>query len=184
MQGSIDKAKELAEEIEGAFIPDQFSNPANAKAHREGTGVEIYKDLDGQVDIFVAGVGTGGTVTGVGEYLKAQNPEVKVVAVEPAASPVLSQGKSGKHGIQGIGAGFVPAVLNRTIYDEVAAVSDEEAFEYARMVAKTEGVLVGISSGAALCAAVKVAKRNENEGKNIVVLFPDGGDRYLSTGLF
>ena len=184
MQGSIDKAKELAEEIEGAFIPDQFSNPANAKAHREGTGVEIYKDLDGKVDIFVAGVGTGGTITGVGEYLKAQTPEVKVVAVEPASSPVLSQGKSGKHGIQGIGAGFVPVVLNRDIYDEVTTVSDEEAFEYARMVAKTEGVLVGISSGAALCAAVKVAKRNENEGKNIVVLFPDGGDRYLSTGLF
>lgn len=184
MQGSIDKAKELAQEIEGAFIPDQFSNPANAKAHREGTGVEIYKDMDGKADIFVTGVGTGGTLTGVGEYLKSRKPDTKIVAVEPAASPVLSQGKSGKHGIQGIGAGFVPAVLNREIYDEVVAVTDEEAFEYARIVSKTDGALVGISSGAALCAAVKLAQQSENEGKNIVVLFPDGGDRYLSTGLF
>ena len=184
MQGSIEKAKELAQEIEGAFIPDQFSNPANAKAHREGTGVEIYKDMDGKADIFVAGVGTGGTLTGVGEYLKSRKPDTKIVAVEPAASPVLSQGKSGKHGIQGIGAGFVPAVLNREIYDEVVAVTDEEAFEYARIVSKTDGALVGISSGAALCAAVKLAQQSENEGKNIVVLFPDGGDRYLSTALF
>ena len=184
MQGSIDKAKELAKEIPNSFIPDQFSNPANAKAHRESTGVEIYKDMDGKVDVFVAGVGTGGTLTGVGEYLKSQKPDVKIVAVEPATSPVLSQGKGGKHGIQGIGAGFVPAVLNTAIYDEVVTVTDDESFAYARMVAKTEGVLVGISSGAALCAAVQLAKRTENEGKNIVVLFPDGGDRYLSTGLF
>lgn len=184
MQGSIDKAKELAKEIPNSFIPDQFSNPANAKAHREGTGVEIYKDLDGKVDIFVAGVGTGGTLTGVGEYLKAKNPKTKIIAVEPASSPVLSQGKAGAHKIQGIGAGFVPAILNISIYDEVLPITDEDAFEYARMVAKTDGTLVGISSGAALCAAVKVAKRDENAGKNIVVLFPDGGGRYLSTELF
>lgn len=184
MQGSIDKAKELAKEIPNSFIPDQFSNPANAKAHREGTGVEIYKDLDGKVDIFVAGVGTGGTLTGVGEYLKAKNPKTKIIAVEPASSPVLSQGKAGAHKIQGIGAGFVPAILNISIYDEVLPITDEDAFEYARMVAKTDGTLVGISSGAALCAAVKVAQRDENAGKNIVVLFPDGGGRYLSTELF
>ena len=184
MQGSIDKAKELAKEIPNSFIPDQFSNPANAKAHREGTGVEIYKDLDGKVDIFVAGVGTGGTLTGVGEYLKAKNPKTKIIAVEPASSPVLSQGKAGAHKIQGIGAGFVPAVLNTSIYDEVLPITDDDAFEYARMVAKTDGTLVGISSGAALCAAVRVAKRDENAGKNIVVLFPDGGGRYLSTELF
>lgn len=184
MQGSIEKAKELAKEIPNSFIPDQFSNPANAKAHREGTGVEIYKDMDGKVDMFVAGVGTGGTLTGVGEYLKAQNSKTKIIAVEPATSPVLSEGKAGAHKIQGIGAGFIPAVLNTKIYDEVLAITEEEAFEYARMVAKTDGALVGISSGAALCAAVKMAKRTENEGKNIVVLFPDGGDRYLSTDLF
>ncbi len=184
MQGSIDKAKELAKEIPNSFIPDQFSNPANAKAHREGTGVEIYKDMDGKVDMFVAGVGTGGTLTGVGEYLKEQNTTTQIIAVEPASSPVLSEGKSGAHKIQGIGAGFIPAVLNTKIYDEVLAITEEEAFEYARMVAKTDGALVGISSGAALCAAVKMAKRTENEGKNIVVLFPDGGDRYLSTDLF
>ena len=184
MQGSIDKAKELTKEIPNSFIPDQFSNPANAKAHREGTGVEIYKDLDGKVDIFVAGVGTGGTLTGVGEYLKAKNPKTKIIAVEPASSPVLSQGKAGAHKIQGIGAGFVPAVLNTSIYDEVLPITDEESFAYARMVAKTDGALVGISSGAALCAAVKVAQRDENAGKNIVVLFPDGGGRYLSTELF
>jgi cysteine synthase A len=183
MQGSIERAKALAKEIPNSFIPDQFSNPANAKAHREGTGVEIYKDMDGQVDIFVAGVGTGGTLTGVGEYLKAQNPSVKIVAVEPASSPVLSGGKAGTHAIQGIGAGFVPAVLNTGVYDEVITVPDEEAFSYARTVAKMEGTLVGISSGAALCAAVKVAARDENVGKNIVVLFPDGGGRYLSTAL-
>lgn len=184
MQGSIERANALAKEIPNSFIPDQFSNPANAKAHREGTGVEIYKDMDGQVDIFVAGVGTGGTLTGVGEYLKTQNPAVKIVAVEPASSPILSGGKAGAHGIQGIGAGFVPAVLNKDIYDEVITVPDEEAFSYARTVAKMEGTLVGISSGAALYAAVKVAARSENAGKNIVVIFPDGGGRYLSTALF
>lgn len=184
MQGSIEKAEELAKQIPNSFIPDQFSNPANAKAHREGTGVEIYQAMDGKVDIFVACVGTGGTLTGVGEYLKSQNPAVQIIAVEPSASPVLSGGKPGAHRIQGIGAGFVPAVLNREIYDEVITVSDEDAFAYARKVAKTEGTLVGISSGAALCAAVQVANRKENEGKNIVLLFPDGGDRYLSTELF
>lgn len=183
MQGSIERAKALAEEIPNSFIPDQFSNPANAKAHREGTGVEIYTAMEGNVDVFVAGVGTGGTITGVGEYLKAQKP-THIVAVEPATSPVLSGGKAGTHGIQGIGAGFVPALLNTSIYDEVLTVSDEEALAYARLVAKTDGALVGISSGAALCAAVKVAQRCENDGKNVVVLFPDGGDRYLSTGLF
>lgn len=184
MQGSIEKAEALAKQIPNSFIPDQFSNPANAKAHREGTGVEIYQAMDGKVDIFVACVGTGGTLTGVGEYLKSQNPAVQIIAVEPSASPVLSGGKPGAHRIQGIGAGFVPAVLNREIYDEVITVSDEDAFAYARKVAKTEGTLVGISSGAALCAAVQVANRKENEGKNIVLLFPDGGDRYLSTELF
>ena len=184
MQGSIDKARELAREIPNSFIPDQFSNSANAKAHREGTAVEIYNDMNGAVDIFVAGVGTGGTITGVGEYLKAQNSDAKVIAVEPASSPVLSSGKAGAHKIQGIGAGFVPAVLNRDVYDEVVTVSDEEAFAFARLVAKTDGALVGISSGAALCAAVKVAQREENAGKNIVVLFPDCGSRYLSTELF
>lgn len=184
MQGSIEKAEALAKQIPNSFIPDQFSNPANAKAHREGTGVEIYQDMDGKVDIFVACVGTGGTLTGVGEYLKSKNPAVQIIAVEPSASPVLSGGKPGAHRIQGIGAGFVPAVLNREIYDEVITVSDEDAFAYARKVAKTEGTLVGISSGAALCAAVQVANRKENEGKNIVFLFPDGGDRYLSTDLF
>ena len=183
MQGSIERAKALAEEIPNSFIPDQFSNPANAKAHREGTGVEIYTAMEGNVDVFVAGVGTGGTITGVGEYLKSQKP-TRIVAVEPAASPVLSGGQAGAHGIQGIGAGFVPALLNTSVYDEVLTVSDEEALAYARLVAKTDGALVGISSGAALCAAVKVAQRCENEGKNVVVLFPDGGDRYLSTGLF
>jgi cysteine synthase A len=184
MLGSIEKAKELASQIPNSFIPDQFSNPANAKAHREGTGVEIYKDTDGKVDIFVAGVGTGGTLTGVGEYLKEKKPSVQIVAVEPASSPVLSTGKSGAHQIQGIGAGFVPAVLNQNIYDEVITVSDEDAFIHARMVASEEGALVGISSGAALCAAVELAKREENTGKNIVVVFPDGGGRYLSTALF
>ena len=184
MQGSIDKARELAREIPNSFIPDQFSNPANAKAHREGTAVEIYNDMNGAVDIFVAGVGTGGTITGVGEYLKAQNSDAKVIAVEPASSPVLSAGKAGAHKIQGIGAGFVPAVLNRDVYDEVVTVSDEESFAFARLVAKTDGALFGISSGAALCAAVKMAQREENAGKNIVVLFPDGGSRYLSTELF
>ena len=184
MLGSIEKAKELALQIPDSFIPDQFSNPANAKAHREGTGVEIYNQTDGKADIFVAGVGTGGTLTGVGEYLKSKNPAVQIVAVEPASSPVLSGGKGGAHQIQGIGAGFIPAVLNQSVYDEVITVSDEDAFAYAREAAKVEGAFVGISSGAALCAAVDVAKREENAGKNIVVLFPDGGGRYLSTDLF
>lgn len=184
MHGSIEKAKELALQIPDSFIPDQFSNPANAKAHREGTGVEIYNQTDGKADIFVAGVGTGGTLTGVGEYLKSKNPAVQIVAVEPASSPVLSGGKGGAHQIQGIGAGFIPAVLNQSVYDEVITVSDEDAFAYAREAAKVEGAFVGISSGAALCAAVDVAKREENAGKNIVVLFPDGGGRYLSTDLF
>ena len=184
MQGSIERAKELAAQIPNSFIPDQFSNPANAKAHREGTGVEIYNQTDGEVDIFVACVGTGGTLTGVGEYLKSKNPAVRIIAVEPAASPVLAGGKAGAHKIQGIGAGFVPAALNQSIYEEVIPVLDEEAFAYARLAAKVEGAFVGISSGAALCAAVKVAQRSENAGKNIVVLFPDGGGRYLSTELF
>ena len=184
MLGSIEKAKELALQIPDSFIPDQFSNPANAKAHREGTGVEIYNQTDGKADIFVAGVGTGGTLTGVGEYLKSKNPAVQIVAVEPASSPVLSGGKGGAHQIQGIGAGFIPAVLNQSVYDEVITVSDGDAFAYAREAAKVEGAFVGISSGAALCAAVDVAKREENAGKNIVVLFPDGGGRYLSTDLF
>ncbi len=184
MSGAIAKAEELAKEIPNSFIPSQFTNPANAKAHRESTGVEIWEDTDGKVDIFVAGVGTGGTITGVGEYLKSKNPDVKIVAVEPSGSPVLSKGKSGAHKLQGIGAGFVPEVLNTEIYDEVIAVENEDAFEMARLVGKTEGVLVGISSGAALWAGVEIAKREENKGKNIVVLMPDTGDRYLSTELF
>ena len=184
MQGSIDKAEELAAKIPGAFIAGQFDNPANSRAHLEGTGPEIYGDTDGEVDIFVAGVGTGGTISGVGEYLKSKNSSVKVIAVEPQSSPVLSGGKKGAHGIQGIGAGFVPSVLNTDIYDEVIRVTDEQAYEAARFVAKTEGIAVGISSGAALFAAVSVASRPENYGKNIVVLFPDSIDRYLSTALF
>lgn len=184
MPGAIAKADELAKEIPDSFIPGQFVNPANPKIHFETTGPEIFEDTDGNVDIFVAGVGTGGTVTGVGKYLKSKKSEVKVVAVEPASSPVLSQGKSGAHKIQGIGAGFVPDVLDTKIYDEIFPVENEEAFEAGRLVGKSEGVLVGISSGAALHAAVEIAKRPENEGKNIVVLFPDTGDRYLSTALF
>ena len=184
MVGAIEKAEELAKEIPNAFIPGQFVNPANAAAPRETTGPEIWADTDGGVDIFVAGVGTGGTITGVGEYLKAQNPDVKIVAVEPASSPVLSQGTAGAHKIQGIGAGFVPEVLNTTIYDEVIAVSNEDAFAAGRQMGRTEGVLVGISSGAALWAAIELAKRPENRGKTIVVLLPDTGDRYLSTPLF
>ncbi len=184
MKGAIEKAEELAKEIPGGFIPGQFVNPSNPKAHREHTGPEIYEDTDGKVDVFVAGVGTGGTITGIGEYLKSKNPEIKVVAVEPETSPVLSTGKAGPHKIQGIGAGFVPEVLNTKIYDEIIPVSNEDAFATGRLIGKSEGVLVGISSGAALFAAIELAKRPENEGKNIVVLLPDTGDRYLSTPLF
>lgn len=184
MKGAIARAEELVKEIPGSFIAGQFVNPANPKAHFEHTGPEIYEDTDGQVDIFVAGVGTGGTITGVGEYLKKQNPGIQVVAVEPALSPVLSGGASGPHGIQGIGAGFVPDVLNTEIYDEIITVSNEDACETGRLIGRREGVLVGISSGAAAFAAVELAKRPENEGKTIVVLLPDTGDRYLSTPLF
>ena len=184
MKGAIAKAEELAKEIPDSFIPGQFVNPANPAAHRATTGPEIWADTDGEVDIFVAGVGTGGTITGVGEYLKSRTPAVKVAAVEPAASPVLSQGVAGAHKIQGIGAGFVPDNLNTEIYDEVLAVSNEDAFEYGRRVGQQEGVLVGISSGAAVWAAVELAKRPENKGKTIVALLPDTGDRYLSTPMF
>lgn len=184
MKGAIAKAEELAAEIPNSFLPGQFFNPANPQAHRESTGPEIFRDTDGQVDIFVAGVGTGGTITGVGEYLKAQKPEVRIVAVEPAASPVLSTGTAGAHKIQGIGAGFVPDVLNTKIYDEIIPVENEHAFAAGNLIGKQEGILVGISSGAAVWAAIEVAKRKENEGKTIVVLLPDTGDRYLSTPLF
>lgn len=184
MAGAIAKADELAREIPDSFIPGQFVNPANPAAHRASTGPEIWADTDGRVDIFVAGVGTGGTITGVGEYLKGQNASVKVVAVEPASSPVLGGGAAGKHGLQGIGAGFVPQVLNTAAYDELVAVKDEDAFEMGRRMGRTEGVLVGISSGAALWAAVQLAGRPEHEGKTIVVLLPDAGDRYLSTPMF
>ena len=184
MKGAIEKAEELAREIEGGFLPGQFVNPANPRAHRETTGPEIWEDTGGAVDIFVAGVGTGGTLTGVGEYLKGRKPEVKVVAVEPADSPVLSQGKAGAHKIQGIGAGFVPEVLNTEIYDEIIPVANEDAFAAAKRVGKAEGVLVGISSGAAVCAALQLAKRPENAGKTIVAVLPDTGERYLSTPLF
>ena len=184
MTGAIAKAEELAAEIPGSFIPDQFSNPANAKAHYDSTGPEIWADTDGGVDIFVATVGTGGTVTGTGRYLKEQNPKVRVIAVEPAESPLLSEGRAGSHGIQGIGANFVPKVLDTGIYDEVLTVSTEQAYETGRLLGKTEGILCGISSGAALCAALELAKRPENAGKTIVALLPDTGDRYLSTGMF
>ena len=184
MKGAIAKAEELAKEIPLSFIPGQFVNPANPAIHRSTTGPEIWADTDGNVDFFVAGVGTGGTITGVGEYLKSQNPDVKVVAVEPADSPVLSEGRSGSHKIQGIGAGFVPDVLNTKVYDEIIPVANEDAFSSGRLIGRTEGVLVGISSGAAAWAAIQLAKRPENKGKTIVVLLPDTGDRYLSTPLF
>ena len=184
MSGAIAKAEELAKEIPGSFIPDQFGNPANAKAHYETTGPEIWADTDGNVDIFVAGVGTGGTITGVGRFLKEKNPAVQIVAVEPYDSPLLSGGKAGPHGLQGIGANFVPAVLDTTVYDRIIPVTTQAAFEAARLIGKAEGVLVGISSGAALHAALQLAKEPENAGKNIVVLLPDTGDRYLSTDLF
>ena len=184
MKGAIAKADELAKEIPGSFIPGQFVNPANPAIHKATTGPEIWQDTDGKVDIFVAGVGTGGTVTGVGEYLKSQNPNVKVVAVEPAGSPVLSKGTPGAHKIQGIGAGFVPDVLNTSVYDEIIAVENDDAFATGKLIGKKEGVLVGISSGAAVWAAIQLAKRPENKGKTIVALLPDTGDRYLSTPLF
>lgn len=184
MKGAIAKAEELAKEIPNSFIPSQFTNPANPAVHEKTTGVEIYNDTDGNVDIFVAGVGTGGTVSGVGKYLKSKNPNVKVVAVEPAGSPVLSKGVSGSHKIQGIGAGFVPETLDTKIYDEIITVENEDAFETGRLIARTEGVLVGISSGAALWAAIQLAKRPENKGKTIVALLPDTGERYLSTAMF
>ena len=184
MKGAIAKAEELAKEIPGSFIPGQFVNPANPKIHFDITGSEIYEDTDGNVDIFVAGVGTGGTITGVGKYLKSQKSDVKIIAVEPSASPVLSTGVAGAHKIQGIGAGFVPDILDTTIYDEIITVDNEAAFEKGKLIGKKEGILVGISSGAALHAAIEVAKREENEGKTIVVVFPDNGDRYYSTPLF
>ncbi|MGN0637378.1 MAG: cysteine synthase A [Huintestinicola sp.] len=184
MKGAIAKAEELAKEIPGSFIPSQFSNPANPAAHEKSTGVEIWEDTDGTVDIFVAGVGTGGTITGTGKYLKSQKPDVKIVAVEPATSPVLSGGNPGPHKIQGIGAGFVPDTLDTKIYDEIIPVENDDAFDTGRKIAKSEGVLVGISSGAALYAAIELAKRPENKGKTIVVLLPDTGERYLSTAMF
>ena len=184
MTGAIAKAEELAKEIPGSFIPDQFGNPANSKAHYETTGPEIWSDTEGNVDIFVAGVGTGGTITGTGRYLKEKNPDVQIVAVEPYDSPLLSGGKAGPHGLQGMGANFVPAVLDTTVYDRIIPVTTAQAFEAARLMGKAEGILVGISSGAALHAALELAKKSENAGKNIVVLLPDTGDRYLSTDLF
>ncbi len=184
MAGAIEKANELAAQIEGSYIPAQFDNPSNADAHYKTTGPEIWDDTDGKVDIFVAGVGTGGTITGAGKYLKEKNPDVKIIAVEPEDSPFLSRGKAGAHGLQGIGAGFIPKVLDTGIYDEIITVTTEQAYAAARLTVKTEGILIGISSGAALHAATKIAKRPENAGKKIVVLLPDGGERYLSTPIF
>ncbi|MCI9216415.1 cysteine synthase A [Lachnospiraceae bacterium 42-17] len=184
MSGAIERAEELAKEIKGSFIPGQFVNPANAAAHRNTTGPEIWRDTKGEIDIFVAGVGTGGTLTGIGEYLKSQKPEIHIAAMEPAASPILSTGKGGSHEIQGIGAGFVPEVLNTDIYDEIITIENEEAFTTGKLLAKKEGILTGISSGAAFAAAVKLAKRPENKGKTIVALLPDSADRYYSTRLF
>ena len=184
MSGAIEKAEQLKKEIPNSIIAGQFTNPANPKAHFETTGPEIYQDTDGNLDIFVASIGTGGTITGTGEYLKSQNKNIKVIGVEPAASPLLTKGVAGPHKIQGIGANFIPEVLNKDICDEILTISDEDAFEYGRIIGKTEGVLVGISSGAALCAAIEIAKRDENAGKTIVVLLPDTGDRYLSTEMF
>lgn len=184
MQGSVEKVAELARTIPGAFVPSQFENPANPAAHRKTTGPEIWNDTDGKVDIFVAGVGTGGTITGTGEYLKSKNPKIKIVAVEPAESPLLSEGRAGAHKIQGIGANFVPGALNKEIYDEIITVTGEQAYAAGRAVAASDGILAGISSGAALHAAAELAKRSENAGKNIVVFFPDTGERYLSSGMF
>lgn len=184
MNGAIEKAEELAKEIPNSFIAGQFTNPANPAIHRDTTGPEIWKDTEGKIDILVAGVGTGGTITGIGEFLKSKNPKIKIVAVEPANSPVLSKGISGSHKIQGIGAGFIPKVLNTKIYDEIIPINDEDAFETGRLLGQTEGILIGISSGAALSAALKLANQDENAGKNIVVILPDTGDRYLSTALF
>ena len=184
MQGAVDRAKELAEEIPDSFIPDQFGNPANARAHEISTGPEIWEDTDGQVDVFVAGIGTGGTITGTGRYLKRQNPKIKVIAVEPASSPLLSEGKTGAHGLQGIGANFVPELLDTQVYDEIVTVTEDEAYEAARCLACAEGILTGISSGAALWAAMTLAADPDYLDKNIVVLLPDTGDRYLSTSLY
>ena len=184
MNGAIEKAKEIADNIEGSFIPGQFENPANPEAHRKTTGPEIWEDTDGQTDIFIAGVGTGGTITGAGGYLKEKNPYIQIIAVEPESSPVLSNGTAGAHKIQGIGAGFVPKILDTKIYDEIITISDEDAFNYSKELAKEEGILTGISSGAALCAAINNAKKEESKGKTIVVLLPDSGDRYYSTPLF